>query len=186
MRKLTAIVMMVAILLAACNEVQESMADYDLLVLVFGKQRIDLHDDFGVELLEGETWIMTSTNAGIVSTEERARGLAEEIYVGDDFTLLGLDLIGENDSFFAFHFSGVFSVPGQPDEPVLHRVMVQKDWQADIDGGHLYRYREDVIHQLESVVDAHVCARRRADTLRRLTTVADDMNSIWGIWDGWG
>jgi len=79
--------MMVAMLLAACNEVQESMADYDLLVLVFGKQRIDLHDDFGVELLEGETWIMTSTNAGIVSTEERARGLAEEIYVGDDFTL---------------------------------------------------------------------------------------------------
>jgi len=178
-------IIVLLLLLTAYNVSQTAvMSDYDLLVSVFGKHLIDLHDDLGVELLEGETWVMTSTNAHIISTEEQARELAEDIYTGDSFTLSALDIIGENDSFFAFRLSGVFSFSWHPDEYVLHRVMIQKDWQ-NTEKEHLYRYREDVIQRLEEVIGANINILHRKATLKRLTIIADEMNAVWGIWDGW-
>jgi hypothetical protein len=70
-------------------------------------------------------------------------------------------------------------------EHELTRIMFEKYDAPMATGAQMFREREAAIARLREVVEENV-ERRHTDTvLKRLTVVADEMNEIWGIWDGW-
>jgi|GEM_PF-2326666 len=173
-------------MLVGCNrDAAQNMSDYNLLVLTFGVWQVDVHDDFGVDFLENEVRGIVVGYGGSVATAEDAHYVLTEIAFAESewFTINSLEFIGENSSFFAFRMDATYH--HTPITHELSRIMVERDDVPIADSTQVFRDRETALRRLEEVINENVARSDRREVLHRLTTVADEMNSIWMIWDGW-
>jgi hypothetical protein len=191
MKKATAFMLVAAVLVSVftggdSRNARNSLSDfeYDLLVQVFGRRQVDLHDDLGSALSDGETAGSVVGHGGSLANAEEARAVLTEIVFPENewFTINSLEFIGENDSYFVFRMDGTYHNSPFPDEHELSRVHVEKSDVPLPAPEQNFINRESALRRLEEVVGENVPRSERGAVLRRLTAVMDAMHTTWEIW----
>jgi hypothetical protein len=192
MKKLFSIILLLslALTLAACggdnetpigtysiNDVSEN--DRALLVDVFGRQQIDMHDDFNVAPVEGEIvgGLSIIGTGAVLSGIDDAYALIMDWYPHNEWhTVNSLEFIGENDSYWCFLVDISYH---DPTEREISRMLVEKN---DVPIGNYFATREATLQRVEEVVNEKVDTSERVSALQRLTVVVDEMHAVSEIW----